>query len=85
MHERIREHWGVWKNNKDDIHMLRHHLNKQGEAEKPEIYVRAAQYHKSALTRQIVEAVCIRRRGGAGCILNRKSEFDRCKIPHKVV
>ena len=43
--------------------------------------VRAVQYHKSALNRQLGEAIRIRRRGGQGCILNSKAEFDRCRIP----
>ena len=37
--------------------------------------------HKSALSRQIAEAVRIRRRGGEGSILNSKSEYNRCHIP----
>ena len=43
--------------------------------------VSAVNYYKSALVRQIGEALHIRRRGGVGSILNSKSEFDRCKIP----
>ena len=35
-------------------------------------------YHKSALSRQIKEAVRIRRRGGERRILNSKVEFNRC-------
>ena len=38
-------------------------------------------FHKSALSRQIAEAVRIRRRGGEGAILNSKAEFSRCRIP----
>ena len=36
---------------------------------------------RSALSRQVSEAVRIRRRGGAGSILNSKTEFNRCHIP----
>ena len=51
----------------------------------PKFYMRVVKYYKSALSRQIGEAVRIRRRGGAGNILNSKAEFDRCKIPRLIV
>ena len=47
--------------------------------------VRAVKFYKSALTRQLGEAVRIRRRGGQGNILNSKSEYDRCKIPRLTI
>ena len=37
-------------------------------------------YHKTALTRQVAEAVMIRRRGGEGAILNSCGEFNRSYI-----
>ena len=40
---------------------------------------------RSALSRQIREAVRIRRRGGEGSILNSPAEFNRCYIPRLVV
>ena len=40
---------------------------------------------KTSLSRQIGEGVRIRRRGGAGQILNSKAEFDRCRIPRLVI
>ena len=36
---------------------------------------------KSALERQVSEAVRIRRRGGAEVVLNSKTEYNRCHIP----
>ena len=36
--------------------------------------------YRSALSRQVGEAVKIRRRGGEGSLLNSKGEFNRCKI-----
>ena len=54
-----------------------HRINEHGGAEKPEFVVRAVFFYRSALMRQIGEAVRIRRRGGLGSILNSKSEFDR--------
>ena len=47
--------------------------------------MRAVSFHRSALIRQVGEAVRIARRGGAGSILNSKAEFDKCKIPCLVV
>ena len=41
--------------------------------------------YRTALNRQIREAVRIRRRGGVGMILNSKSESYRCYIPRLVV
>ena len=36
--------------------------------------------YRSALGRQVSEAIRIRRRGGLGNILNSKSEYNRCHI-----
>ena len=47
--------------------------------------VESVNYYKSALSRQIGEAVRIGRRGGAGMVLNSKSEFNRCRIPRLVI
>ena len=85
MHERMKEHWGAWRSKKEDSHMFIHQQNEHGGAEEPIFQVRAVQFYKSALTRQLGEAVRIRRRGGAGMILNSKSEYDRCKIPRLVL
>ena len=49
--------------------------------EHPLFILRPVTFHKSALTRQVAEAVRIRRRGGEGSILNSRSEFNRCHIP----
>ena len=38
-------------------------------------------FYKTALARQVAEAVYIRRRGGEGAILNSRGEFSRCYIP----
>ena len=38
-------------------------------------------FHRTALSRQLKEAVRIRRRGGEGSILNSKGEYNRCYIP----
>ena len=82
--ERTKEHWGAWESKSDKSHILKHQLMVHKEQE-PRFVMKAVKYYRSALTRQIGEAVRIRRRGGAGMILNSKSEYDRCKIPRLIV
>ena len=53
--------------------------------EPPAFHFKLVSSHRSALSRQVREAVRIRRRGGAGQILNSKCEFNRCHIPRLVV
>ena len=77
----MKEHWGARNNKKEDSHIYRHFLNEHRGAEEPKFMVRAVKLFKSALTRQLGDAIRIRRRGGQGCIINSKSEFDRCRIP----
>ena len=48
----------------------------------PHLIVNAVKYYKTASTRQIGEAVQIRRRNERGSILNSKAEYDRCHIPY---
>ena len=83
--ERSREHWKQWKSNDKRSHIRKHMELAHKETEKPDFVMRAVSYHRSALTRQVGEAVRIGRRGGAGQILNSKSEYDRCHIPRLVV
>ena len=78
--ERSREHWGVWRNNKEDSHMPHHQRAKHG-GDNPDFIMRVVRPYKSAFSRQVGEAVRIRRRGGAGMILNSKAEYNRCRIP----
>ena len=82
--ERAIEHWGAAKKNDDKSHMVRHQaLEHPGE--QPTFVFKVVSSHRTALNRQIREAVRIRRRGGAASILNSKSEFNRCQIPRLVV
>ena len=55
------------------------------EGEDPEFIFKVVSHHRTALNRQVREAIRIGRRGGAGRILNSKSEFNRCHIPRLVV
>ena len=49
--------------------------------EPPKFILKPVKFFRTALSRQVAEAVRIRRRGGAGAILNSKSENNRCQIP----
>ena len=84
IYERSGEHWGDWRSNKEGSHM-RKHQEEAHDGAAPKFCMRVVKSYKSALSRQIGEAVRIRRRGGAGCILNSKSEFDRCQIPRLTI
>ena len=80
LYERTGEHWKDVRSNSDKSHMIRHQqLVHQGAA--PNFVMRAVKFYRTALSRQIGEAVRIMRRGGEGMVLNSKSEFDRCRIP----
>ena len=82
--ERAGEHWGAAKRGEEESHMVRHQAIEHV-GEPPEFLFKVLSTHKTALNRQIKEAVRIRRRGGAGNILNSKSEYNRCHIPRLVV
>ena len=78
IYERAGEHWEGYKKRKPDSHIWNHHIvHHEGEGE-PEFRFKVLGHHKSALTRQISEAVQIRGRGKIA--LNSKGEYDRCKI-----
>ena len=77
--ERSRENWSSYRWEEEN-HMTRHQkLAHNGD---PAVFVmRVAGSYKTALGRQVGEAVRIRRRGGGGNIQNSKSEYNRCHIP----
>ena len=82
--ERAAEHWGAAKRRKENSHIAKHQAMEHVE-EEPEFIFKIVSYHRSSLNRQVREAVRIRRRGGAGQILNSKAEYNRCHIPRLVV
>ena len=82
--ERADEHWQAFRTGDEGSHILKHQtLNHQNK--EPQFIMMVSSFHKSALERQVGEAVRIRRRGGQGAVLNSKSEFNRCRIPRLVV
>ena len=58
-----------------------HHQQLVHRGEQPKFIMKVVGSHRSALSRQISEAVRIRRRGGESMILNSKAEYNRCHIP----
>ena len=65
--ERMKEHWSSYKGRKEDSHMFKHQVMEH-QGEEADFVVRVEGTFKTALTRQISEAVRIRRRGGMGSI-----------------
>ena len=74
------EHWADYRKGSNKSHILKHQNMVHG-GWAPSFIMRAVSFHKTALSRQVAEAVRIRRRGGEGAILNSKAEFNRCHIP----
>ena len=81
VYERSKEHWGAWRSGKEESHQETDH----GGDGSPKFMMRVVTYHKSALSRQIGEAVRIGRRGVAGMVQNSKSEFNRCRMPRLII
>ena len=52
-----------------------------GKEQKPDFIMNVRKYFKTALARQVPEAVLIRRRGGKGAVSNSQGEFSRRHIP----
>ena len=82
--ERAGEHWGAARRGEDESHMVRHQKQVHPGAP-PQFYFKVISTHRTALSRQVKEAIRIKKRGGAGGVLNSKSEFNRCYIPRMVV
>ena len=77
--ERVGEHWEAYRGKKENSHIWKHQLLCHG-GEKPDFLFKVVRGYRTALSRQVGEAVRIRRRGGEGGILNSKGEFNRCQI-----
>ena len=65
--ERGKEHMAKLRKEAEDSHMWKHMVLHHAPGEEPDFVLKPVQYHKSALRRQLGEAVRIRRRGGGGC------------------
>ena len=76
--ERGMEHWKDFHNKKEDSHILKHHSVHHDGIGEPQFHLRPVGFFRSALSRQVAEAVRIRRRGCS--VLNSKGEYNRCSI-----
>ena len=84
IYERSKEHWGALRNKAQSSHMWKHQADEHN-GEEPKFYMREVKYFRTALSRQVAEAVRIWKRGCAGSILNIKAGFNRWRIPRLVV
>merc|ERR1711888_417561 len=64
LNERSREHQKDWESRKEKSHMAKHQGASHKEGEEPDFIIKPVRFYKTALSRQIGEAVRIRRRGG---------------------
>ena len=84
IYERSREHWDDYVKGETDSHILKHHVLAHGGRGEPQFHFRPVRFHRTALGRQLHEAVRIRRRGGE-VVLNSKGEYNRCEIARLVL
>ena len=77
LHERMTEHWKDAEGGKEESHMVEH-VGEAHQGEAPEFKFKVVRGFKTSLDRQVAEAIRIEMRGGAA--LNRRGEFNRCKI-----
>ena len=78
VYERAGEHWNAYRKRNSDSHIWKHHLVHHEGVGEPEMTFKVVGTFKSALSRQIFEAVRIRRRGTN--VLNSRGEYNRSKI-----
>ena len=79
--ERSKEHWEGARKGCGKNHMVKHQIMEHGGEQEPNFHMKVRGFFKTALARQVAEAVLIRRRGGEGAILNSRGEFSRSHIP----
>ena len=79
LHERAKEHWDQYKEKNEKSHIWRHHVLHHGAEGEPAFHIRPLQHHRTALHRQLSEAVLISRRGEEN-LLNNRGEYNRCQI-----
>ena len=79
--ERSKEHWEGAEKGSEKNHMIKHQkLEHNGEPD-PHFHMKVKGFFKTALARQVAEAVQIRRRGGEGSILNLRGSFQDVTSP----
>ena len=78
--ERALEHHAALKNKSENSHMYKHWLLHHPGEEEPKFIMKVVQFHGTALSRQVGEAVRIARRGRDTPLLNSRGEYNRCSI-----
>ena len=80
IYERSLEHHKGQKKKDEDNHMVKHMTVHHQSEDKPQFIMKPIKYFRTALSRQVAEAVRIRRRGGEDNVLNSKAEYNRCTV-----
>ena len=75
--ERTGEHWLAAEQKKDESHMYQQVVEAHNGETKPSFNFTVVRSFKTALDRQIAEAIRIEMRGS---VLNRRGEFNRCSL-----
>ena len=83
--ERSKEHWSGLRSKSEKNHIWKHQMLAHGGSQEPNFLMMPVKYHRTALARQVGEAVRIRRRGGEGALLNSKGEYNRSHIPRLTI
>ena len=82
--ERGVEHWADYLSRKEDSHMWKHVANEHPNQPDIKFSMKIMKSHKSALQRQVHEAILIELHEGEP-VLNSKGEYNRCKLPRLAV
>ena len=86
-YERAKEHMDDYRGKKDASHMWKHVATKHQADTTTEFRFSVIRRFQTAMTRQISEAVRIRRLGGEDSLLNSlvPASYNRCSLPRLVV
>ena len=77
LYERSSEHWQAAAMMKEESHMFKHAEESHKGDKLPQFNFKLVRSFKSALDRQIAEAIRIEMRGA---VLNRRGEYNRCSL-----
>ena len=77
LYERTGEHWLAAEQQKEESHMYQHVVEAHNGESKPSSNFKVVRSFKTALDRQVAEAIRIEMRGS---VLNRRGEFNRCSL-----
>ena len=80
LQERSKEHLASFEARSQKSHIYKHQEQCHGGSREQKFIFKIVGAPKSALNRQVGEAIRIRNRGGEGAILNARGEYNRCSI-----